>query len=446
MQNFIEILTSVYKVLLYPTLFFGCYYAFLALVGLFSGKEKYPIVKDKLRFCIFVPCHNEQTVIAATVKNHAKINYDPSLYDIYFIADNCTDKTAYEIKKTVRSLGMSNLYCLERNVSDPAKKGKPHAMNWGIERLEARGHFYDTYDMFMILDADNFIDSDILKHINSQYLAAREGKRPVMIQTYLDSKNKNSLIARGYFASYRVTGAFFQKPKHVLGLVPAIGGTGFAMTTDFLRRIGGYHCTSLTEDLEIQTVATLKGERIAYNHNVRIYDEKPTGLKQSAVQRTRWAQGHWFVFFKFGWRLFLHILNPKEIRFFLRRLDNLIYLSTMLFMLMSVLCGALSVTLMLLGVSVAFLPMYITAGVSVIMLLLFPLSSLLDGPPDEKKSVLVEFIPNLLASLIVGAIFSCYSNVAGLLHCKNQSVWRKTAHNVTKIQTRKEKPVENRAA
>ena len=52
---------------------------------------------------------------------------------------------------------------------------------------------------------------------------------------------------------------------------------------------------SLTEDFEIQVEATLAGKRILWNHNTRIYDEKPTRIHASLRQKTRWAQGHWFV-------------------------------------------------------------------------------------------------------------------------------------------------------
>ena len=41
--------------------------------------------------------------------------------------------------------------------------------------------------------------------------------------------------------------------------------------------------------------ATLAGKRILWNHTTRIYDDKPTRIRASLRQKTRWAQGHWFV-------------------------------------------------------------------------------------------------------------------------------------------------------
>ena len=428
-----DVLITIYIVLLAFTTFYAVYYAFLGVIGLFMRKQKYPIVEDKLKFCLFVPCHNEQDVIAATIENYVKLQYNPELFDIYFIADNCTDETAKRAREAIEKYGMKNFYVMERNVDDPMKKGKPHALNWGIQTLEAGDGFYKKYDLFMIFDADNFTDSDILRHVNSQYLSIKEEKRPALIQTYLDSKNKDNMIARGYYVAYRFTNGFFQLPRYKLGLVPGIGGTGFAITTEFLNEIGGFHCTSLVEDMEIQTIATLKGRRIAYNHNVRIYDEKPTGIKASAVQKTRWSQGHWFVFFKFGWRLILKMFNPKEIKFFFKRFDCLIYLSSILLLFASGLTLLYSIGLLIAGIrpDIVYLP---TIILSVFSTLLLPISSLLDGKKREKKRVLIDLIPNLIPTWIHSVIYY-YACIVGLLKCRNQKVWKKTQHKVTSMES-----------
>lgn len=431
MQRTFEI---IYYVLLYPTLFLAAYYSVLAIVAIISHKQKYKLADDKMKFCIFVPCHNEEAVISATIENLAKLNYQSSLFDIFFIADNCTDNTAANIHRALQELGKFNFHLLVRNEADKTKRGKPHAMRWGIERLESESGFYSKYDFFMVLDADNFADADLLRHINSQYLSYPEKKRPAMIQAYLDSKNKNNLIARGYYVSYRMTNGFLQLPRHKLGLTPAIGGTGFAVTTSFLSDIGGYNCKSLVEDLEFETVATMKGRKIAYNHNARIYDEKPTGLRESAVQKTRWCQGHWYIFFKYSWRLLLKMLNPKEIKLFFKRLDNLIHISSLIFMLFAMLTMVLPLVATIFGVALPVSPLiYLSVPLFFFSIMIFPISSLFDGGTKERRRVLIDFFPNLLATAIMMLVYF-YSNIIGLFNCKNQTVWKKTAHKIVKIE------------
>jgi len=433
----INVLVSIYMICLYITIGYACYYAILYLVGLLPHKQRYKIVKDKLKFCIFVPCHNEGPVIGATVENYRNITYNKDLFDIYFIADNCTDNTADEIRKAIQATNRTkkdNFSILERSVNDPKKKGKPHALRWAIDKLEKDDAFYSKYDMFMILDADNFVDADILTHINSQYLSYKEKKRPAMIQTYLDSKNNETIISRGYYTSYRISNGFFQLPKHRLNLVPAIGGTGFAMDINFLKEIGGYNCNSLTEDLEIQTIATLKCKNIAYNGNVRIYDEKPTGLKQAIVQKTRWAQGFWYNFFKYLIPLTISLFNIKQIGFFFKKIDMLLYLSVKLIVLLGVIASTLSSVLFLFG-ALPQMPTpfsYLSIGLSIVTILMIPIASLYDGTKAEKKKILLHFIPNVIAMAVL-SIIEIITAIIGLFKCGNQTTWKKTTHKLTSV-------------
>jgi cellulose synthase/poly-beta-1,6-N-acetylglucosamine synthase-like glycosyltransferase len=302
-----------------------------------------------------------------------------------------------------------------------------------MDLLEEKDEFYSKYDLFITLDADNFIDPDFLKHMNSQYLSYKPNKRPVMIQAYLDSKNKENLVSRGYYVAYRYMNGFFQLAKHKLGLTPGIGGTGFAISLPFLQSIGGYNCRSLVEDLEFETIATMHGKSIAYNHNVRVYDEKPTSFKAATIQKTRWCQGHWWVFFRYAPKLLLHMLNPLEIKYFFKRLDNLVHLCALLFMSLGLLVVLSPLVALALGVE---MPQSILVTISGILfmcsLILIPISSLLDGKEEEKKRVLIDLIPNLL-SMVVQAVSYYYANIVGFFRCGNQKVWVKTKHKVTAI-------------
>ncbi|MCQ2799793.1 MAG: glycosyltransferase [Bacilli bacterium] len=409
--------------------------AFVTIAGLLPHKQKYSIKEDKQRFAIFVPCHNEGEVVESTVKNHAQIKYNPALFDVYYIADNCTDNTAEHLRNAIKEVGLTNFQVLERNVDDPMKKGKPHALRWAMEQVEG---FYEKYDMFMILDADNFCDDVILQHINSQYLEYKPEKAPALIQAYLDSKNKNSIVANSYYVGYRISNRCAQSSRDMLGLVPSIGGTGFAMTTAFLKEIGGYNCHSLTEDLEIQTIATLHNKKVVYNGNVRVYDEKPTRVKQSIVQRTRWAQGHWWLFFKYTPLLFLGLFDVRHIAFFFKKCDMMFYLSYMFFVFLSVVAFVFSTVCAILKVPF-LLPLW--ANLTILGLDLFyilvpiPVSSLYDGTEEEKKHVARDFFYNLISMLLLSFI-QIVAATFGLFKCGNQHVWVKTTHNVTTMEKR----------
>jgi len=219
-----------------------------------------------------------------------------------------------------------------------------------------------------------------------------------------------------------------------LGLVPIIGGTGFAMDINFLKEIGGYNCNSLTEDLEIQTIATLKCKNIAYNGNVRIYDEKPTGLKQAIVQRTRWSQGHWWNFFKYFLPLVISLFNLKSIKFFFKKLDMLLYLSLKMIVLLGAFASVLAFGLSLFKI-IPEIPKpiaFISTVLSIATVLMIPIASLYDGTKAEKRKTLLHFIPNAIAMAVLSVI-EIISAFLGLFKCGNQTTWKKTTHKLTSV-------------
>ncbi len=412
------------------------YFTFLSFFSLIPRKRNYPIVEDKRKFCVFIPCHNEEDVIAFTIENMAKIEYDEKLVDFYIIADNCTDETATRARKQIQDLGAKNFFVFERNVKDVKKKGKPHALRWGIEELEKEDKFYNRYDMFMIFDADNFTDTNILKEINSQYEHAKPNKKPCMIQCYLDSKNANNIISKGYNYAYRIfSNRINQLSKRQIGLNASIGGTGFAITMDFLKSIGGFSAKSLTEDLEMQTIANVKNKYIAYNPYARAYDEKPTGFRQSYVQKTRWSQGHWFVCFKYAPRLVVSLFKSKSVRSFFSKIDNLIYLFSNVFLLswffnivaygIGVCCRFSLPSMFAIGGPIVKIGL---AGLFIYNCIVYPYCAIRqDGTEKEKKFALLK-LPYVYLCLFVSTLIYVFSALKGLFLWPKQSKWAKTKH------------------
>ncbi len=103
------------------------------------------------RFAVFVPAHNEEAVIAGLLESLAQLNYPKDLYQVYVIADNCTDRTAEVARRFV------SVEALERR--DPQFRGKGYALDWAWQKLAQRGLAYDAY---VIIDADSIASADFL--------------------------------------------------------------------------------------------------------------------------------------------------------------------------------------------------------------------------------------------------------------------------------------------
>jgi cellulose synthase/poly-beta-1,6-N-acetylglucosamine synthase-like glycosyltransferase len=245
----------------------------LAFFGLFRKKEK-KNYQPKNKFALLIAAHNEEVVIGSLIESMMKLDYPKDMYDVFVIADNCTDDTA----KIAKGYGVN---VCERFAED--KRGKGYALEWMFAKLF---DMEKQYDAIAIFDADNLVHKDFLKEMNSKM---QEGYK--VVQGYIDSKNPgDSWIAASYSIGFWTQNRMFQLAKSNLGLSSQIGGTGFAIETNTLKKLG-WGATCLTEDLEFTCKLVLNGEKVGWAHDAIIYDEKPLTLKQSWNQRKRWMQG-----------------------------------------------------------------------------------------------------------------------------------------------------------
>ena len=396
------------------------YQMYLTLFGFRKGTEDYDQHDPESRFLVLVPAHNEETVIGDIIKNLQSMDYPKELYDFYIIADNCTDNTAAK----ARSLGAKVIETCKESADAPT--GKPIALK---KALEAIGDYRNRYDLLMIFDADNLIDKNMFREVNSQYL---DKEKPDFIQCYLGAKNKKGMVAWFYYTSYTVTNRFFQLAKHRRGLNCSIGGTGFAMSTEYLHQRGGWTTMSLTEDFEIQVEATLEGRRILWNHNARVYDEKPTRLRASMRQKLRWGQGHWYVALRNTGKLFGALKQRKiSVREFISVLTYMYSLSAYVVAALQLIIGLI----LLLPCFTRATPEATTVagmlpGVLIFAYSYFGLFYIADWL-DNRIPFSITTLPIMVVSFVANMLVAVVNQVAGLILCRRQQNWVKTEHIIT---------------
>ncbi|ACA44644.1 glycosyltransferase [Clostridium botulinum] len=273
MKDFIFDLTLIFQIFVFVI---TLYYLILSLFGIYKKRDNgAENCTPKKKFALVVAAHNEEMVIGKIIESLEALDYPKNLYDIFIIADNCTDNTA-KIAKTY-----DGVYVCERNVPD--KRGKGYALEWMFSKLF---NMDKDYDAIAIFDADNLVSKNFLKEMNYKMLKGYK-----VVQGYIDSKNPNdSWITGSYSIAFWTTNRLFQLARANLGLSNQIGGTGFCMDSETLKELG-WGATCLTEDLEFTCKLVLNGHKVGWAHNARVYDEKPLTLKQSWNQRKRWMQG-----------------------------------------------------------------------------------------------------------------------------------------------------------
>ena len=270
-----EYLYIIQQALIWIVTIYWLYQFIISLCSFVKIKEK-PLKEDKQhRFMTIIPAHNEEKVVVNLIESLKKLDYPKDLYDIYVIADNCTDKTAEVAKK-------AGAIVYER--FDEAHKTKGHALQWFLaQKIEEDA----PYDAFCIFDADNIVDENFLKVMNKKLCQGEE-----VVQGYKDIKNpSDSWVSAGYAIFYWTMHRFYHLARYNIGLSPLMTGTGFMVKFDVIKP-QGWNTKTLTEDIEFSLKRIIEGKKLGWARDAIVYDEQPVGFKQSWTQRSRWTVGH----------------------------------------------------------------------------------------------------------------------------------------------------------
>ena len=313
------------------------YQLIISVCSLIKVKEK-PLVEDKEhRFMMIIPAHNEEKVVGNLVESLQNLDYDKNLYDIYVIADNCTDTTA-QIAKDAGAIVYERF--------DEEHKTKGFALQWFLQqKIEEDA----PYDAFCIFDADNIVDKNFLKAMNKKLNQGED-----VVQGYRDIKNpSDSWVTAGYAIFYWTMNRFYHLARYNLGLSPLINGTGFMVKFDVVKP-EGWQTKTLTEDIEFSLKRIIAGKKLGWATDAIVYDEQPVGFKQSWSQRSRWTVGHIQCLHEYTKPLAVAVAENKTVMNF----DGLLY------MLGSIPMFVLTLLLLVLNVVI-----YFTDGMTVSELL-----------------------------------------------------------------------------
>ena len=268
-------LEIIQQALIWIVTIYWLYQFFVSVCSFLKVKDKPLKVNKQHKFMAIIPAHNEEAVVGNLVESLKKLDYPRELYDIYVIADNCTDKTA-EIAKKAGAIVYERF--------DEAHKTKGYALNWFLkQKIEEDA----DYDAFCIFDADNIVDKNFLKVMNKKLCQGEE-----VVQGYKDIKNpSDTWISAGYAIFYWTMHRFYHLARYNIGLSPLMNGTGFMVKFDIVKP-HGWDTKTLTEDIEFSLKRIIQGEKLGWAKDAIVYDEQPITFKQSWTQRSRWTVGH----------------------------------------------------------------------------------------------------------------------------------------------------------
>ena len=284
-------------VFLFFTVFYS-YQLFYIVEVLVSQKRKKRTAQKQHKFAVMIAARNEETTIANLLHSLENQTYPRELYDIFVVADNCTDSTA----KISRENGA---IVFER--FNKGKVGKGFALDYAYQNI-MNEYFDRGYEAFLVFDADNVLDPGFIEAMNVTYDNGAKAST-----SYRNSKNyADNWISAGYGTWFIREAKFLSQARQDFNTNCAISGTGFFIAADVLKEAGGWKWHLLTEDIQFSAESAVMGRRIEYTPDAILYDEQPTTFRDSWTQRERWAKGFYQVFARYALNLIKGIFRNEK--------------------------------------------------------------------------------------------------------------------------------------
>ncbi len=281
--------------------------------------------RKKNRFAIIVPAHNEERVIEQTVTNLFNVNYPKELFQVFVIADNCTDKTSiYASKK--------GAVVLERE--NRKFQGKGYALKWCFELLLKSQKSFDAY---LIIDADTTVSDNILEILD---FYINDGGKVIQCADLVKPMPGawSSEITRVGLYLYNYVRPLGRK---MLNCSAGLRGNGMCFTANILEKIP-WKAYSQTEDLEYGLILLLEGIPVTFAPEAEVFAVMPANPQNAETQRARWEFGRFPLVRKYSIVLLREAIKKKSFRIFDSFVDLItpafvnLFLITVAFLLMNI--------------------------------------------------------------------------------------------------------------
>jgi cellulose synthase/poly-beta-1,6-N-acetylglucosamine synthase-like glycosyltransferase len=248
------------------------------------------------RVAVFVPCHNEERVIAQMLDALLACDYPERQLVIIPINDRSTDGTSRILADYAGRFPV-RVSPFHRQDGTP---GKAAALKDAMETSDAAIH--------LVFDADYLPGRGLIKQLVGPFFDPEVGA--VMGRVVPMNVNK-TLLTR--LLDLERTGGYQvdQQARMNLGLIPQYGGTVGGVRRAALIHVGGWREDTLAEDTDITFRLILGGWEVVYQNRSECYEEVPETWPSRIRQIKRWARGHNQALARYWWPL---LKRPAHLR------------------------------------------------------------------------------------------------------------------------------------
>ena len=245
----------------------------------FVRKKTWAVSEKKAKIAYLIPACNEEDVIYDTVKDILEgQSYPRDKYDVFVVADNCTDNTA----ELARRAGATVLI---HNDPDPAHHMAAYPLKFGIEHILSIED--DPYEIVIRVDADNHLNAEYSSLMNDAYQGGVDLARP-----YEGARNPSqNFFTKACAMFYVFESRYGSRVRERFGLAAHVNGSGAMMSARMLRATGGYDCVTISEDAEYYFNRLLDGYKGHFVEDAVIMEDMPSSLRDTYNRNKRIGSG-----------------------------------------------------------------------------------------------------------------------------------------------------------
>jgi cellulose synthase/poly-beta-1,6-N-acetylglucosamine synthase-like glycosyltransferase len=225
------------------------------------------------RIAVLIPAHNEGPGIARAVAQALRLDYPRERYEVFVVADHCTDDTALRAEA-------AGALVYRRIVGERGSKGA--ALSWLFEQVDRD---WPGADAVVVFDADTQVDARFLAVVDA-YLSIGAS---VIQGRHQIANPVDGVYPSLHDAMVRIDNRMGNQGRANLGLSAKNMGDSIAYRADVARLYWSEH--GLTEDYALRQRLLLEGIRITYAPDALGLGEAPISWADASTQRSRWIKG-----------------------------------------------------------------------------------------------------------------------------------------------------------
>lgn len=255
------------------------YLGIFSIASLFTKSIEVSVSKIQRRFIVLIPAYKQDSIIEHTILSILSQSYPQRMFDVIVISDHQSEITNMRLAQYPITLLTPNF----------AESTKAKSLQYAILNLPE----FKIYDVAVILDGDNIVDTEFLANVNNAY----ETAATKAIQMHRISRNRDTAAARMDAVFEEINNNIFRKGHINLGLSSALAGSGVAYDFEWFKE-NVMLAKTAGEDKELEALLLRQGIFIDYFDNIYVYGEKKRTTTTLNEQRGRWTAQQFRNFFR----------------------------------------------------------------------------------------------------------------------------------------------------